>query len=143
MATVEILVPSMSICQLCKKEFPYSRGKKYCSEKCRKRAYARRQVESRKVEKTCEVCGKVFRTSYPWQTYCSRKCQRSVHLKEKKPRACLACGTIFVPTCNHHYYCSVACRIASKRKHKQHKVKREKSIFDLIDEYVRNAVGGE
>lgn len=83
------------LCELCGKEFTSERGREYCSENCRKkawrqknrekdlaqrRAYNKRHWQTIKPDikdKKCETCSKVFTPSKftPKQPYCSRLCR--------------------------------------------------------------------
>ena len=74
-------------CRVCNKRFeatPYQikRGKKYCSFKCRNKAYKGRIVNPRRYKK-CEICNKPFKAKAGRSEiakYCSRKCNGIAHL---------------------------------------------------------------
>lgn len=80
------------ICPICGKEFKQTApAKKYCSDKCRRRAFnCRRRAFYEKKGKygdkpeeerirTCATCGRKFAATWKTQKYCSAKCAKVRH----------------------------------------------------------------
>lgn len=76
-------------CAYCGKEFtPKNRTHIYCSRLCQHRFNSKKQCkaneESRKTDKVCPICGKVFRANN-WRIYCSKECYKvSQKIKRSK-----------------------------------------------------------
>lgn len=58
------------------------------------------------MEKTCEICGELFQTSYKHAKYCSNRCRTE---SKKKPKTCVNCGSIFMSKNKHARFCSSKC----------------------------------
>ncbi len=79
---------SFIICEVCGKRRRVLRPRKYCSEKCKKRAYYLRK-HSAPVPRRCIECGTQFETRHSRKEYCSKKCQNTaaVRRRRRKQRA--------------------------------------------------------
>jgi endogenous inhibitor of DNA gyrase (YacG/DUF329 family) len=96
------------------------RGRRFCSAACQG------QARRRRVERTCETCGKTFevresRLARGEVRYCSHKCQGKA-ISRRDTRSCKHCGTAF-PTPppaalrrGWGKFCSRACSYASQRR---------------------------
>ena len=95
-------------CCMCGKEYESPRGRKTCSESCRKkRKYEqnkKRTPEHLQVGATCkcQICGHYYKRNAVHQKYCSAKCKRVMEAKyatakQKTARAvCEICGAEFM-----------------------------------------------
>lgn len=67
-------------CVMCGKQFDAYRSRdKYCSPKCRNRAYGIRQGRYGKhgtISRECAICGRHFSTNISWQITCSEECSK-------------------------------------------------------------------
>ena len=100
-------------CAVCSREYTSAnRGNNtYCSAKCKKVAERVRAVEIR----TCEVCGKEFKTSDDAR-FCSRKCIGEF-LKHQETKICPVCGKIFSDVVSkRRKHCSPECAAEALRK---------------------------
>lgn len=124
------------ICEICSKEFIpnkiNARLHKYCSIECRLQSYLNKKCEIcgadipirqgqkyRKIKKcpactkksypikTCEYCGKKFRTPLPHQKYCSEICY--IHASKHYEKKCKTCGVTFTAYHKDTLYCSREC----------------------------------
>lgn len=103
-------------CLNCGKEFELcpsdAKKQKCCSKKCGSEWY----TKSRRLQVTCETCGKVFETeiganrSHP-RRYCSRICANARNEPVHKP--CDHCGKDFIVEKGQTHFCSHACYLAS------------------------------
>lgn len=65
------------VCKRCNREFEAKTAKRFCGLECfsaHRKAYGRRHIESRKVERKCRQCGGSYRRVYEKQGFCSIAC---------------------------------------------------------------------
>ena len=82
-------------CEFCGNEFSCERkSQKYCCEKCRKKAKAKR-IAKGLIEKECKICGKKIMVEGKAREteYCSVECKRE---GKKTSNICLICGNTFI-----------------------------------------------
>lgn len=113
------------------------RAQKYCSVKCRRRAYWQRRGSRPADDEfdgraTCAICGREFNATHRNQKYCSEPCQikgkaqrdkeariRRTLAAEKKTygrRQCEFCGTEFEACRSHQKYCKGECRYEDQKR---------------------------
>ena len=113
-------------CKECGKEFIGYENKKYCSQRCYRRANRKASgCIPLDVPRKCPVCGKEFQARSPNHQYCSDECKKKEEAsryvpkrgarKEYKARSpvtktCPICGKEFQTTCSGKIYCSDKCR---------------------------------
>ena len=97
-------------CEACGKKFSTTKGTKYRSPECKKKAYST-------TLKTCEWCGKQYK-GHKSSKYCSKDCKTKANISalDKTFSTCKACGKQFIGV----YGCSKLCRqqLASERAKK-------------------------
>lgn len=94
-------------CAVCGKKFFAATNQKYCSLKCRHRAYCLRRKNRLAVRK-CDVCGAEFKPQSPGVKYCSARCRKLA----QPEKICETCGKIFHPLpqqANSQRFCSKKC----------------------------------
>lgn len=87
-------LPIYSHCAYCHKETNHHR--KYCNDQCSDKEGHRRDYKKRKaltptkptIETciVCRVCQNEFKTKYPTQKFCGKKCKKTVRQKKKRAR---------------------------------------------------------
>lgn len=72
-------------CEVCRKAFHPGRGDaRYCSAKCRKRAWRHREAIKRGPYKAhCAYCFRAFEARTSKARYCSRACQQRAYRNRK------------------------------------------------------------
>lgn len=138
-------------CQQCGKPFwkPNAFRMKYCSDKCRRTAYAEQHpkkdatTKKKKYRRNCSFCGQQFETNYPNQIYCGEDCCYKANLKQKReqwasayiPRKyiCKECGTEFTTECGdtHSVFCCQRCADKNERR-KEHQTDRHKQYMKTM-----------
>lgn len=123
------------VCVVCgKKYFPQPNNKhNTCSMKCTKKLWEQNNpekvAEQRKrrlkgktyVNKTCEICGKVFMTSRSIKMYCSDECAKVALYKKihKYDKVCPICGKHFMAINPKQVYCSRKCTMIERWKNRK------------------------
>lgn len=106
------------ICQHCGKPFGADRkpsstsGQRYCSPECFN--------ASKKEQRSCPTCGKVFVTSIAKPlTYCCHRCADDAKIRAVS-KACPVCGKVFsYPPSRKAKFCSRECEYNSRPQHNQ------------------------
>ena len=110
-------------CKGCGVSFvPSRRAVRYCSQRCRYRAWQSRRPPKTLRELNCKQCGVVFETSDRRKAFCSPNCNVTYQNRQRptqkaKPRECPLCGTVFLPMQTRGVgkrYCSTKCQNHAK-----------------------------
>ena len=106
-------------CKTCGKYFIGKKGKKYCSDECRRKA--------QKEIKKCIDCGKEI-ISIKNKQLCD-ECEKIRRMKHEKK--CQRCGQIYKTTDENSLFCSIKCYGENKRENDfKIKIKRCKEIIE-------------
>lgn len=107
--------PRYRHCVVCGKIFPVSQkeswtagnhGRKTCSKECHDKICAPI------TEKTCPICGKLFKGQHSWQRTCSPECGakwNGLNRRELELRTCPVCGKIYMPKAKRQKACCRQC----------------------------------
>jgi predicted nucleic acid-binding Zn ribbon protein len=102
---------------------PYRSNQKYCSDKCRDKAYKKKYKYKKKkvITKKCIWCGEEFETNNKKKTFCSNECYLKNHetvysKKKQEKRTCQQCGYPFNSAHGSKRYCSNDCYLKAKRE---------------------------
>lgn len=116
----EAIPASAKRCEGCENTFHLIRlgkgqsTKRYCSDACQRREYARRYRSS--SEFICQQCGAGFRPKRNDRTsYCSRQCSFEAKRERAAKRECPVCSTAFmVRPGKKKKFCSATCRTSGR-----------------------------
>jgi hypothetical protein len=132
----------LDFCVQCDDPFvPTRKDRKYCTARCRKAAYEkreaakaqrqtqknayakrRRQTSTRIYTRHCLECGTIFSTAYSHKLYCKQECREKARYRRRNPpmyRDCTECGKSFEVTRRYkgvHYQCSEACLLRATER---------------------------
>jgi hypothetical protein len=101
------------LCGNCLQEFQGKKGQKFCSKDCRWNYHLVKQKLSTRIDRTCPVCGVVFKTKHLNQKFCTPSCRIGSH-KKTFLKSCPVCGQNFEVYNNRTIYCSDKCKRKKK-----------------------------
>ena len=108
-----------NVCEICKKEFPSNRKRRYCSRKCAAIGVGR-QARAAGYKAKCYSCGEQFKSTSQFG-YCSPECRKRGSDPEHRLSAtinCAGCGTSFSTFSQKAMYCP-NCKVQTAMKRRK------------------------
>lgn len=91
------------------------------------------------ADRHCVFCGKKFKATRAWHTYCHRNCsekrrRKQLGLVRDIGRYCKQCGVHFIPATSHAQHCSGECQTKSARQSRSRFFKKNPGIHKKYSE---------